>query len=343
MIIMLLKKNISCPFLCGSSSAHQNVFEPATYNPLGLKNGQFNFNKKCDLTKLNFFLNASIKDHKKDSYYVYELPDVLKHNKISEVLKFIENCTLDRQTSFSISVEAMAEFIFYSKMQEDIAKQLSKYWDDINHIYDLRINVQLDSKTISVELLKYKTFINSLEYKFILDEMGLHPFQVRFLDSSQIETLFEDFSSKFVSTLFESLNRDDGKLTKIDLSNKSLSTGHFCSILKKIIDSGDAETITSLNLQKNKISILPQKIFYLKSLVNLNLCDNELCDLPETLFKLNFLECINIGKNFLWSLSNKLQYLTSLENIYVEDNMTQFEMPSCLDQMVNLKVHSIKK
>ena len=211
---MLLKKNISCPFLCGSRSAHQDVYEPAIYNPLGLKGGQFNFNKRCDLTKLNFFLNASIKDYKKDSFYVYELPDGLKHNKISEVLKFIENCAFDRQSLFQISVEAMAEFIFYSKMQENIAKQLSEYWDDINLIYDLRINAQLDSKTIFDELFNYKTFLDSLEYIHILEEMSLHPFQVRFLNSSQIETLFEDFSSKLVSTLFESLNRDDGQLNR---------------------------------------------------------------------------------------------------------------------------------
>ena len=105
MVIMLLKKNISCPFLCGSRSAHQDVYEPAIYNPLGLKGGQFNFNKRCDLTKLNFFLNASIKDYKKDSFYVYELPDGLKHNKISEVLKFIENCAFDLFLISALNIE----------------------------------------------------------------------------------------------------------------------------------------------------------------------------------------------------------------------------------------------
>ena len=42
------------------------------------------------------------------------------------------------------------------------AKQLSEYWDDINLIYDLRINAQLDSKTIFDELFNYKTNENTI-------------------------------------------------------------------------------------------------------------------------------------------------------------------------------------
>lgn len=79
-------------------------------------------------------------------------------------------------------------------------------------------------------------------------------------------------------------------------------------------------SLTSLNLQDNILTELPQELFDLEPLKELHLAGNRLKSIPEAIGRLRYLSVLNVDHNRLESLPRALENLTNLETLRAANN-----------------------
>lgn len=91
-----------------------------------------------------------------------------------------------------------------------------------------------------------------------------------------------------------------------------------------------------IDLNYNKIAVLPRELVEISNLRSLKLAYNELCCLPPEMCKLSKLETLVLSHNKLTNLFMRMQSLQSLEVLLVNNNSLT-EVPESLGQLLQLK------
>lgn len=86
-------------------------------------------------------------------------------------------------------------------------------------------------------------------------------------------------------------------------------------------------SLTSLNLQQNALTELPEELFRLEGLTALHLAANRLKSIPAAIGRLHNLRVLDVEENRLESLPSTLENLTELEVLRAPNNrLTKFEL-----------------
>ncbi len=104
--------------------------------------------------------------------------------------------------------------------------------------------------------------------------------------------------------------------------------------LKKI-SVQELEQLKYLNLMKNRLSSLPEKIGQLKNLQELNLWNNKLSTLPESITQLENLQELNLGYNQLSMLPESITKLENLQKLNLWGNQLS-TLPESIIQLEKL-------
>jgi len=125
-------------------------------------------------------------------------------------------------------------------------------------------------------------------------------------------------------------------ITYINLSNKNIERTMPESF-------GNLPNLTVLNLSNNKISgSLPNDFSTLESLVELNISNNQISNIPEGIEELTSLKILDASSNQLTTFQKKITELPLLTDLNLSDNQIKDEIPSCIGNLVNLRVLNLE-
>lgn len=168
-----------------------------------------------------------------------------------------------------------------------------------NKITDLNRNiskcVKLKKLDLSDNLIQIIPELNNL---YLLEELNLHSNKIKIIEKNAFNNLI---NLKYIDLHINQLE----ELSSIPLSDKldTLILGY--NRLTNINNLINAPNLTVLDINNNKIEVLPKDILSLKHLKTLNLQNNSFNDIPPQICFLTKLVRINLEGNPLKKINNK--------------------------------------
>jgi hypothetical protein len=96
------------------------------------------------------------------------------------------------------------------------------------------------------------------------------------------------------------------------------------------LDLHKAPHLTHICLTKNRITVLPECIFAIRTLVHLNLANNDMEELPVQIGELVHLQYLDLNRNRLAELPSTIGALKELESLMLWGNQNLRELPSTI-------------
>jgi len=101
----------------------------------------------------------------------------------------------------------------------------------------------------------------------------------------------------------------------------SLAGQNLLEIVEEILEDAAEAAVTTIDLSRNKLSELPDKMSAIVTTTDLKLTSNHLANLPEWIGeKYKYLQVLDISKNYLQSLPSSIGSLKYLRDIDLSFN-----------------------
>ena len=150
--------------------------------------------------------------------------------------------------------------------------------------------------------------------------MGFSLKQIATVPSNQLSEYKNQFNDYDISTYIQNqianLSATNGRL---NLNGKGLTTGQLCKILNALTDD-QRNALTSLDLDDNQLTSLPDSFGNLSALIELGLHNNQLTSLPDSFGDLTALTELRLDQNKLPFLSDSFGNLRALIELGLHNN-----------------------
>jgi len=101
----------------------------------------------------------------------------------------------------------------------------------------------------------------------------------------------------------------------------SLAGQNLLGIAEEILEDAAEASVTTIDLSRNKLAELPDKMSAIVTVTDLKLTSNHLASLPEWIGeKYKYLQVLDISKNYLQSLPSSIGSLKYLKDIDLSFN-----------------------
>lgn len=101
----------------------------------------------------------------------------------------------------------------------------------------------------------------------------------------------------------------------------SLAGQNLVDLAEEVLENAAEVSVTTIDLSRNKLSDLPDKMSVITTVVDLKLTSNHLTHLPEWIGeKYKYLQVLDISKNYLTSLPSSISCLEYLRDVDLSFN-----------------------
>ncbi|XP_076162083.1 leucine-rich repeat-containing protein 40 isoform X2 [Ptiloglossa arizonensis] len=118
----------------------------------------------------------------------------------------------------------------------------------------------------------------------------------------------------------------------------SLSGQNLVELPQKVLEDASKADVGTVDLSRNKLSILPEQLSIIAKVGDLKLASNQLTHIPEWIGeKYEYLQVLDLSKNFLQSLPSSLGLLKYLQEINISFNRYK-EIPGSVYNVTSLEI-----